>query len=345
MRQRVYGKSSSRIKAVLVGAGRMGKNHLRVLQESPDFELVCVVERDKKLVHALTESGVRVLKEVEHLRHTDFMCAIIATPTPTHFEVAKAILEMGKSVLVEKPITSTYTQGLELTAIASKTSQTRLAVGHVERFNPAIRKLQQIVLKGAIGTPIHFNFTRVGGYPQTIAPGNNVLLDLAVHDIDILRKFVGPIRLRAKALHATLREDVLDTAEILLSSEMGPTASIHVNWITPTKIRGVRVTGTRGVCFVDYILQTCTLYGGGILDAVQPQSAGFDRLQEMYRTTDKIEFGVTQEEPLKAQLAQFASFLTTGNPGELCTGEDALAAVHIAEQAMRIEASTIEEWT
>ena len=96
---------------------------------------------------------------------------------------------------------------------------------------------------------------------------NNVLMDLAVHDIDVLHSLVGMhpgFEVKGVALHSILRENVFDTAEILLENSRSMSASIHVNWITPTKIRNLRVTGTGGVCMVDYILQTCVLLGGDL---------------------------------------------------------------------------------
>jgi UDP-N-acetylglucosamine 3-dehydrogenase len=163
--------------------------------------------------------------------------------------------------------------------------------------------------------------------------GNNVLLDLAVHDVDVLRSMIGTLRMESCVSHATVNPDVTDTAEILLRGANGMSATVHVNWITPSKIRSIRVTGTRGVCFVDYILQTCELLGGSLSALTPPSDTGFASLQELYKTTDRIEFGVVKEEPLKVQLQQFHSLVTTGDPGELCLGRDALAAVMLVERA------------
>jgi hypothetical protein len=85
------------------------------------------------------------------------------------------------------------------------------------------------------------------------------------------------------------------------------------------------------------MLQTCELFGGSILKPVEPSMTGFEQLQELYRTTDRIQFGVRKEEPLRAQAAQFRKFLTEGDVGELCTGSDALAAVLLAERAVQVE--------
>ncbi|MDB4934354.1 MAG: Myo-inositol 2-dehydrogenase [Labilithrix sp.] len=324
---------TAKIKIALVGLGRMGRNHFRVLGETPGFQLVAVVDS-----HVATggTGDVPLLRNVADLAGVDFDAAVVATPTGSHHKVAHQLIAMGKHLLVEKPIASTFVEGRELLAAAHDRG-TKLVVGHVERFNPVVRKLREVMREGWLGTAIHFSFTRVGGYPETVLSGNNVLLDLAVHDIDVLRSLVGPVKLEHSMCHVSFREGVFDTAEILLAAGSGASATVHVNWVTPTKIRTVRVTGTRGVCFVDYILQTCELFGGSLLKASEPTNKDFENLQELYRTTDRIQFGVRKEEPLRAQATQFHRFLTDGDVGELCTGSDALAAVLLAERAVQVD--------
>ncbi len=328
--------SAAKTRVVLVGLGRMGRNHLRVLRETPGFELVAVV--DAKAEPPADLGAIPLLRSLADLAGAKiaFDAAVVATPTATHRDVALEVIALGKHLLVEKPIASTYADGREMLA-AAQAKGVKLAVGHVERFNPAVRKLREVIREGMLGTPIHFAFTRVGGYPDTVLTGNNVILDLAVHDIDVLRSLVGTVKLEHSMCHVTWQEGVFDTAEIFLATGTGASATVHVNWITPTKIRSIRVTGTRGVCFVDYMLQTCELFGGSLLKPVEPSESTFEKLQEAYRTTDRIQFGVRKEEPLRAQAVQFRQFLLDGDVGELCTGSDALAAVLIAERAVQVE--------
>lgn len=326
---------SDRARVVLCGAGRMGRNHLRLLASSARFELAAVVDPNPLDVDTRDLKGAPLLKSLDELSKIDFECAVVATPTATHFDVLEKLVAMKKSVLVEKPLCSTYEQCGKVLA-ATERAGVKLAVGHVERFNPAVRKLREVIRRGWLGTPIHYSFTRAGGYPSSLVSGNNVLLDLAVHDVDVVRSLEGPMRLEASVCHSTVRSDVYDTAEILLLAKSGASATVHVNWITPTKLRSIRVTGTRGVCFVDYILQTCELFGGNLLEQSLPESAGYERLLEMYKTTDRIQFGVTKEEPLKAELDQFHELLRTGEAGELCLGDDASRAVLLAERAVNV---------
>ena len=321
-------------KIVLVGLGRMGKNHFRVTRESQRFELTAVVDAAAPAPDPSQLGGARFARSIEEIDDLAYDAAIVATPTVTHFDVASALARRGKHLLVEKPIASSFKRCEELVALCSQ-QNVKLAVGHVERFNPAVRKLREVIKAGWVGTPIHFSVTRVGGYPETVTQENNVLLDLAVHDLDVLRSLIGSLKLEASVCHATVQAGICDTAEILLSSAAGVSATVHVNWITPTKIRSIRVTGTRAVCFVDYILQTCTLVGGDLLRTQVDQSSGFEQLLEMYKNTDRIEFGIKKEEPLKVQLEQFYQLISGGEAGELCLGADASRAVLLAERAIR----------
>ena len=334
--------TGQRPRIAIVGLGRMGRNHLRVTGESPLFQLAAVVDNQAAAPNPVDLGGAPFLRDFEALAAIDFDCAVVATPTATHHEVTEKLLAMGKHLLVEKPIADTVARGRSLIENA-EVRGLHLAVGHVERFNPAVRKLREVIREGWLGTPIHFSFTRVGGYPQALIGNNNVLLDLAVHDIDVLRSLVGPVRFEASRSHSTVHEGVYDTAEIFLSTGSGASAALHVNWITPTKIRTIRVTGTRGVVFVDFMLQTCEMMGGRLLQRLDQDHAGFEQLRELYKSTDRIEFGIIKEEPLKAQLQQFHRLLTTGEPGELCLGADALCALLLAERSIEAERSRPQE--
>jgi len=212
---------------VLIGVGRMGRNHLRVIQQSPLFDLRAVVD---SRADAPKDLGVPLLGKMSDLGSIDFDSAVVATPTVTHHDIALELIEMGKHVLVEKPIANSEEHGRELVRAAA-TKNVRLAVGHVERFNPAVRKLREVIQEGWLGSVIHYTFTRVGGYPDTILAGNNVLLDLAVHDIDILRSLAGPVHVEASVCHASWKPPTLDTAEILLRAKNGASASLQC-WCT-----------------------------------------------------------------------------------------------------------------
>lgn len=318
------------IKIALIGLGRMGRNHLRLLQVLPEFEVVAVVE-PRPQDFACT---CPFLKKLEQLDEIEFEAAVVATPTSTHFAVTSWLLANGKDVLVEKPLASTAREAEALVSLALKYRR-KLAVGYVERFNPVVHKLRDVIAGGYVGKPIHYNFTRVGGYPNEHGRGNNVLLDLAVHDLDVLRLLQGEMRVVASACHSTVKRNILDTAEIMLRSPRnGPSASIHVNWVTPAKIRTLRVTGTGGVGIIDYMLQTCTVYGGYLLGPRLYPGLSFEQLKQAYQGNDKIEFEVKKVEPLRNELEDFARYVR-GLPNNSCTGTEAVYSLAIAEEVFR----------
>ncbi len=296
------------IRTVLVGLGAMGRNWLRVIQSNRRFELVGTVDVDRSRVVDGVMTWQRAL-DVDI--HPEVDAWIVATPTGTHCEAMSAVLVGSKPTLVEKPLASTVT---ECRSIIRKAARERspLVVGHVERFNPAVVALGNVIASGRIGTPIHYSVTRVGGYPSAVTPGSAVTLDLAVHDLDILSRLMGPLGVKASVCHASVRSDVCDTAEILLEAVDGASATVHVNWITPVKVRTMRVTGTHGVAFVDLIAQAVEI----------ASSAG------------RVAVEVKRAEPLALQLDAFADYIETGVIGNLASGEEATRAVVLAEEAL-----------
>ncbi len=318
-------------RVLLIGAGKMGSNHLRVLMAEKSIHLVGVVEPNIK---SDIPEGIKRFSKISDVNTHDYDAAVIATPTETHFDVAKELIALKKKLLVEKPLASSPAQAKELLELAKK-ENIELYVGHVERSNPAVRRAKEIISKGWVGQPIHCSFTRVGGYPSNVKTGNNVLLDLAVHDLDVFQYLFGDFEVKSSIIHSSINPGIADTAEILLKGHGKVSANIHVNWITPTKIRSFRVTGTKGVIFVDYMLQTCTLHGGDLLNAPQTEKFDYNDLQEHYRNMDKIEFGVHREEPLKVQLKEWVQSLH-GKTNSLCSGPEAMKSVVEAEHAFAV---------
>ncbi len=327
---------TERVDVILVGVGRMGKNHLRVVQESPAFRLRAIV--DPVLAKNTDQvNGVPVVATLDGVPNDQYRAAVVATPTETHHAMALALIARGKHMLIEKPLASTVAQCAEIRDAAQR-ANVRIAVGHVERFNPVVRKVAEVIKSGWAGTPIHYTFTRVGGYPDSVKDGNNVLIDLAVHDLDILQMLAGPVSLLASVCHDTLQKGIYDTAEMLLKSSDTASASVHVNWITPTKIRSLRITGSKGVVFADLIQQTCTIYGGSLLRrGPEPQGLNFQQIVEDYRNSDRIELGVRKEEPLRGQLEAFRKFLD-GEETAICQIPEATRSVELAMEAVHLSA-------
>jgi UDP-N-acetylglucosamine 3-dehydrogenase len=294
-------------RALLVGAGRMGKNHLRVLTADARFRVAGVVDP-----HARALPGRATFASVADVDVRTFDCVVIAAPTAAHGSLARWAIERDKPVLVEKPLAEHPEECLALVAEA-RARGVPLAVGHLERFNPALRRVAQLLAAGRLGEPRTFAFRRVGDNPARIASGANVLLELAVHDLDALRLLAGPFELRSSVCRASGREGVFEAADLTLASRAGPTASVHVDWVAPHKSRTLTVTGSAGTCLVDLVRQRCRLGG----------AAG------------ELDVEIAPADPLEAQLGEVHALLC-GQPSEVCSGEDAAAAVALADKALRM---------
>jgi UDP-N-acetylglucosamine 3-dehydrogenase len=283
---------------------------------------------------------------MDELDKVQFDCAIIATPSSMHYENAERLIRQGQApARGEAPVHGGPRTPAKLVALANEQG-VKMAVGHVERFNPAVRKLREVIAAGfSRDAPSTSRSRASAATPRTSFPGNNVLLDLAVHDIDVVRSLIGPLKVESVRVPLDRQRGACSTRpEVFLASPPGPDGLGARQLGSPRRRSARSASRARaGVCFVDYILQTCELFGGALLQAQQPGSADFSKLLELYRNSDKITFGVNKEEPLRVQLNQFGRFLATGDRGELCVGADAVAAVLLAERSIRLDARRHEE--
>jgi len=330
-------KNSAPYKVAIIGYGKMGKNHFRVLKEDSRFVVDSILDPQLSTLQGpLLECFDQEEPFFQRIKSSKPDFCIVASATSSHLEMARRLAPLQIPFLIEKPLALNVDQAHEIFKI-SKDLKVPIFAGHVERFNPVIGKLREVLDSGMIGTPIHFSITRVGGYPASKNIKDNVLLDLAVHDLDLLKFLVGSVTVRSSVCHSTWQKDLYDTAEILCACENGSSASIHVNWVTPTKIRTMRVTGTKGVAFLDYVLQSCTVIGGNILDPHHNADPQFTKFIEEYKNTDRTEFGILKAEPLKIQLDHIFNFLS-GKQHHLCSAEDGAKAVSLAQMAIEMGA-------
>lgn len=272
------------VNVILCGAGRMGRHHLRIVREDPSFRLVAIV--DPALAGGALD-GVPVVDTPEGI---DAAAAIVATPTVTHLPVVLDLIDRGLDLLVEKPLASTV-EGCEAIADRARARGVRVAIGHVERFNPAVRALPPL-------GPIHnITFTRVG-----VARRCDVLLELAVHDLDLLEHFAGRASLRSARTFSSLGDEVVDAADLELVTESGASASIHV----ASSGERVRKVSIDGIAELDLLMPSVELYG-------KPHA-------------------VVHHEPLRAQLTAFRAFLA-GLPSDVCGLDEATRSVALANAA------------
>lgn len=303
----------------------MGRNHFRCIREDARFDLIAVVD---PILPNLAE--LPLLRSVEQALALSWDLALVAVPTEMHFELVHKLLLNDRHVLVEKPAAATHVEARVLVELA-KSRSLCLAVGNIERCNPVVRSLQYLIEKGVLGRLVHLSGTRAGAFPRNVKTGNDVILDLAVHELDVFRMLLGPLELRYCMAHSTRLPGIIDTAEILLATQEGCTGSVHVNWLSPQRLRQIRVTGTEAVCAVDYIAQSCRLYGEGLKARWASQIP--DLIWADPSTNfDEATLTVEKQETLKIQLDQLHRYLT-GDTHQLATGEQLIESVEMVERA------------
>jgi len=293
----------------VVGVGVMGSNHARVLAGLSGVELIGVVDPDP----AQRELVVRVLgcaavNNLDALLELGVEAVTIAAPTHLHHQLALACIARGIHVMVEKPIASSVEEGRDIIA-AARRANVILMVGHVERFNPAVLTIKQAIRDEDI---LSISITRVGPFPPRMS-NVGVVIDLAVHDIDLIRWFTGSDIVDVQPQLSSAVAEREDIALLQFRTASGVLAQINTNWLTPFKARNVTVA-TRG----KYIM-------GDLLTRQVTECFGFqpDGAYSMRHLS------VGHEEPLRAELMAFIAAVREGKTPAV-TGEEAVASLGIA---------------
>ncbi len=236
----------------------MGSFHMESWERIPAARLVAVADPDAAAAARGTSGGGRsspFATTALLLERADIDAVCICAPSELHAPIALDAIAAGKHVLVEKPIATALEDGLRM-ASAARAAGVKLMVGHVERFNPAVGKLAELVAEGRIGRVFRAHATRVGPLPQRIRD-TGVAIDLATHDLDIMQFVLGrPITSiyaqGSRCVHPT-QEDMI--ACLLRFGESGPWGLLDVNWLTPEKRRELTVIGEGGMLSASYLTQ------------------------------------------------------------------------------------------
>lgn len=323
-----------KLKAAVIGIGNMGRHHARIYSELEETELVAVADLNKDLGEKITSSfgGNFYLDYQEMLDKEKPDIVSVATPTSTHYKIGMECLKRKIHVLVEKPIASSVAEGEKLIKEATKQGVV-LMVGHVERFNPAIEKIKELIEGKKIGD-VRVIVCRRGGMPANARIKDvNVIIDIGIHDIDILNYLYSsyPKEMLATGGRALLSRHE-DYANIYLKYSLDKSGYIQVDWITPRKIRKIYITGTKGYIEADYITQEIEMYQ-------HPPSYEINNSFEEYVRKyievegEKIDF--RKEEPLKLEISNFISSILGKEPLRI-SPKEALFALKIALQASEL---------
>lgn len=297
----------------VIGAGVMGSNHARVLAGLPGVSLVGVVDPSPAHRARATELANCVCFETLDQLFAEGVDAVtIAAPTHLHHEIALACIANKVHVLVEKPIASTVEEGREIVTAAQAAGVT-LMVGHVERFNPAVAAVKQAIAGEDI---LSIAITRVGPFPPRMS-NVGVVIDLAVHDIDLIRWFTESDIVEVQPQLSSAVAEREDIALLQFRTASGVLAHINTNWLTPFKARSVTVA-TRD----KYVM-------GDLLTRQVTECFGFkpDGSYSMRHLP------VGHDEPLRAELISFLNAVRHGETPAV-TGDEGVASLEIATRCL-----------
>jgi len=301
-----------KMNVAVIGCGSWGRNHIRVYNDLGNASIIAIADMNTATAKELGERySVDWYTEPEKIFERDDVEAVsICTPTVTHADLAMQAIEAGKHVLVEKPMTNTTDEAKELINAAKKRG-VHLAVGFVERFNPAVSEAMNIISKGEVGEVILAHTRRVSRRPLRIGDVG-VIKDLAIHDIDIVNQL---FKSKAKTVFASagsIAHDFEDYANIIVCFDNNRSAFIETNWLTPRKVRTLTITGTEGLITVEYITQQIIVENN-------------ERLYQPF-----LDYG----EPLLRELDSFVNSILNDESPEV-RGEDGLRALEISEAAIQ----------
>ena len=316
------------MRVAVIGVGSMGRNHARVYTELPEATLVGVVDANEAAAAQIarrygTESYTDYIRLLDEQKPE---AVTIAVPTVDHLEVALAVIERGIHLLIEKPIAFTGDEARQIIQ-AADAAGVKLMIGHIERFNPAVTALKNRLAAGELGRVFQMDAHRQGPFPARVQDVG-VVIDLAVHDLDVMRYVSGAEVVRVYAeterrIHS-FHEDLLTG---LIRMDDGAIGTLIINWLTPTKIRELLVTGETGLFRVDYLTQDLYFY-----ENATANGEDWDTIRMLRGVSEgrMIRHVVAKKEPLRAEQEAFLAAVR-GEAPVAVTGQDGLKALELAQ--------------
>ena len=289
----------------VIGAGSFGRNHLRVIHQSPHAVLSGVIDMDRSRAESAGQDfQCRIFSCLEELAENSD-AAVIATPTITHVEIGCRLIELGLDVLVEKPIAHEPDSGARLLEWAGKYKRI-LQVGHLERFNPAVLALERVLTK-----PLFFEIHRLSEFsPRSLDV--DVVLDLMIHDIDIILALTGLMPEEIRAAGISILSQKVDIANVRLQFPGGCIANLTASRVSTERVRKLRLFQPHEYISLDYSRKDAIRF-----HVDPPMKIGFEALP------------VTKDEPLRLELEEFVAAIQERREPRT-SGRQALAALQVA---------------
>jgi predicted dehydrogenase len=324
------------VKVAVVGLGYWGPTHVRNLLALDACTGVVAVDKDPARVKPLIDSHQSLTTSTDLddvLADPDVAAVVLSTPVFTHYDLAKRILLAGKSVLVEKPLTTSRATADELVDRATDRGLL-VAAGHTFLFSPPVQAVRDLVRGGSLGDLLYLQGSRVNLGIHN--PHVSVLWDLAPHDLSILLDWVDerPVRVSASGRASTAGHPP-DVAFVDVEFGSGFVANLHLSWLAPTKVRRMTLVGTRKMVVYEdtHPEEPVKIYDKGV-DVLTPEDFGEYRLT--YRTGDVVSPRIPVWEPLRQQLETFLLRVDAGETPDAReqTAVDIVAVVEAAESSL-----------
>lgn len=309
----------------VVGIGNMGRHHVRVYTVIDEAELAGVYDLNSKVAEDISQTySITAYHNLSEL--LDKVEAIsICVPTASHKEVALEAISKGVHVLIEKPISLSLDEADEIIKTAKKRNVT-LMVGHVERFNPVVNTVKQIVSKDKI---VYLETRRTGSYPST-PPKESVVLDLMIHDIDVVLSFVESRVKKTASMLLKRRSKKEDFVQAQLIFENGIAAVLTASRLTQKKVRELDIITEKAHITVDYMTQEVLIRTGLSAEYVDELTNGELGKSVRYRQVSAIEIPyIHKGEPLQFELEHFID-CARSNKTPVVSGEDSKKALQVA---------------
>ena len=307
---------TKKTRVAVIGVGYLGERHARIYSELPEAELVAVVDTDAERAKKIAALyGCRAFTDFSDL-YGKVDAVSVVVPTTAHYKVASALLENGIDLLLEKPMTSTLDEADRLLALADRKGRT-LQVGHVERFNAGVKKLKE-ELTDARFIECH----RMGPFVER-GTDVHVILDLMIHDIDIILSLVPAELVETRAVGVPVLTPQIDIANVRLAFANGCVANITASRVSRERLRKIRIFQSDSYLSLDYMLQELVV----ARRVIQPAEG------KPAVTVDKIE--VEKQEPLKSELAAFIQAVTSRRPPQV-SGKEGRRALAVALEVVEL---------
>ena len=324
------GTVQPQLAGAVIGLGMMGRHHVRLLQSMKDVRFAGAVDPEGDQFGAVHDHSL-LYASVEELTASgapDF--AVVAVPTEEHLPMVRQLAEAGIHVLVEKPLAANTEDARELIDIVAARG-VRAAVGHVERFNPALLDLRRRLLDEQLGEVFLISTERVGPFPDRVRDVG-VIKDLATHDLDLIGWLArSPIEAVAAQTAHRMGRDHEDLVVVNGRVQSGLVFNASVNWVTPTKTRRTTVLGEAGMLVADTLTADLTFYANGLVTSDWGAAQALRGVSE----GDSTRYALSRREPLLAEIEAFVALLRGDDAAPVVPLEDGLAAVECAERVLK----------